>query len=105
MPSRHALSLLLPEKPNRTLLRFIDHQFAARGVALFRYLVECDDDSFSAGAGFFDQSVGDPLRDLPFLIDGAALQHRDLNHRHRNTSCQHPSAVKAQSPEPAGFYP
>ena len=37
-----------------------------------------------AARRFFDQCVGDPLRDLPLLIGGAACEHRDLNHRHKS---------------------
>ena len=61
------------------LLCFIDHQLAAGGVAFFGDFVEGDDDGFAAGAGFFDQSVGDPLGDLALLVGRATLKHGDLD--------------------------
>jgi hypothetical protein len=36
--------------------------------------VEGDDDGFAAGAGFFDQSVGDTFCELALLVGGATLQ-------------------------------
>src|SRR5580658_153970 len=76
----------LRTEASRGLLRLVNHQLAARGVTFLRDLVEGDDDSFAARSGFFDQRVGDPLCDLAFLIGGTALQHCDLNHRHRGSS-------------------
>jgi hypothetical protein len=68
----------LPASP----LFFVDHQLAARSVTFLRNFLKSDGDGFAPSAGFFHQSVGDPFRDLALLLDGASLQHRDLNHRH-----------------------
>src|ERR1700728_4549765 len=66
------------------LLGFVDHQFAARSIAFLRHFVESDDDAFAARPGFFDKGIGDPLRDLPLLVSGAALQHGDLDEGHKD---------------------
>src|SRR5579859_242885 len=69
-----------------TLFVFVDHQFAAGGVALFRHFIEGDDDSFAACATVLDESIGDALNDLALLVGGATLQHGDLNHGHNRFS-------------------
>jgi quinol monooxygenase YgiN len=75
-----------PHLSPATALLLVDHQLAAGSVALLRDFVKRNDDSFAARPGLFDESIGDPLRDLALLIGGTALQHCDLNHGHKGSS-------------------
>lgn len=48
--------------------------------------MESDNDCLPAGAGFFDQGVGDALGDFALLVGCAALQKGNLNERHLKPS-------------------
>ena len=55
-------------------------------------------DGFSAGAGFFDQSLGDSLGELALLVGGAAFEQGYLNQRHKKpvsvACCQRNSTLR-----------
>ena len=51
----------------------------ARSVALLRDFIENHHDGLALSPRFFHHDIGDALRQLAFLIDGAAGQHRDLD--------------------------
>src|SRR5579872_1983883 len=67
---------------DRRSLNLVHHQFATRSVAFLRHFMERDNNAFPARSGFFNQCIGDPFCNFAFLLGGAPLQHRDLNHWH-----------------------
>ena len=59
--------------------------------------MEGDDDSFAAGAGFFDHDICDSFGNLAFLIGGAAGEHCDLDEGHKSVLSTQYSVLSYQN--------
>src|SRR5207302_10602907 len=70
------------------LLLLVSHQLATGSITFLRHFQKCHGGRFAARPGFFHHRIGNALCDLALLIDRAALEHCDLNKRHRVLSSQ-----------------